>query len=968
MKTTKKSKQLLSVKRLGDDAIPPELRHLRSHPAFELAYRFPQEGLKHLERMQCEQSLLFFFERAWREIDPAPLKINWHHECEAAHLEAVTRGEIRRIVFNVPPRTSKTLLVNICWPAWCWIQPKIAPLSGPQVKFMCISYGQRLSTEIATLARRLVMSEWYQSHWGDRVKIFDDQGRIDNFGNTAGGFRIATSMTGSTLGRGGDCVPGNTEVITVDGPKNISELDISAAPEYVLTYGKDKTPTYRRVIAITRRRAYCLWRIQTRSGNVVEATPTHRFFTERGFVQSMALVAGDVLLRAVRDPGSTPSRRIGEKSASSWDGAVLQFDLRDDSQKYHGRETAMVLPRVWSKTPEQTEFQPRVVQRGMSPQSLCSTRCGSGHDPRTQLRNLQQKIPPEDQYSAGSILLPEMQGHCSFEGDDGYCQSSLSAWERRSRARRFGIKMVPDQERDYGSRRLAVHGLCASGQSASGTPYRSQSRQQRQTELDQPMRGMSPFTSCGAAFSIERDYVSVVEEICREEVVYDIQVEETETFFANGILIHNCRIIDDPQSVEDANSQIETENVIRTYREALQTRETDPQTSAEVLIMQRLGQDDLSGYILQKARDDVVHVMLPMRHIPEAHCTTQWYDDPRTERDELLWPEQFPESVVNSYEFELGPFSFAGQFMQQPIPRGGGIFKSQWFESWPPLDENGDVPVGSIINLDRQPATARDYELRRARIVFPALEYVVAWCDTAHTAKQENDFCAMVVLGVFRAEGRGRLERAADGQYIRVADDYGYPKVMVLGGWLKRLTIHGPPLEIPPGVDLKEWNGPHYLAERQKSWGLVEWIHHSCRHFKVDYLGIESEAAGHELGAELHRLNADDTWSVELIPSRRIAHGGKEARAYAVQGLVSSGQVFLPTFPDGTYPSWLDPILDQILMFPRGSHDDAVDAFIGALWHLRSVGIFDRREEWEKVEDQARICISNQPAELPYDL
>jgi predicted phage terminase large subunit-like protein len=339
-----------------------------------------------------------------------------------------------------------------------------------------------------------------------------------------------------------------------------------------------------------------------------------------------------------------------------------------------------------------------------------------------------------------------------------------------------------------------------------------------------------------------------------------------------------------------------------------------------------------------------------MRHIPEAHCTTPWYDDPRTERDELLWPEQFPKEVVDNYEFELGPFSFAGQFMQQPVPRGGGIFKNEWFEAWPPLDEMGEPPIGAIVN---------------GRIIYPALEYVVAWLDTAHTIKEENDFCAMLTFGVFRAEGKGRIERQADGQYIRVADDQGYPKVLLLNAWLKRLTIHGPPEELPTGVDLKTWNSPQYLLERQKNWGLVEWVHHTAKRYKVDHLGIETQAVGHQLEQELHRLHSDATWSVELVPAR----GDKVARAYAVQGIVSSRQVYLPTFPDGTYPSWVDPCLDQILMFPKGRHDDATDAFCAGLKHLRDIGIFERRGEYEIAEEQSRIWIPGQQRlELPYDL
>ena len=143
---------------------------------------------------------------AWPQFDPAPVKLNWHHELIAEHLEAVTRGEIRKLLISVPPRCSKTNLVNVCWPAWIWAQPqeRSGPLSGPQVRFMCISYGQTLSIDVATTARRLVLGPWYQGHWGQRVVPLDDPSSKENFGTTAGGYRLATSMSGATLGRGGD--------------------------------------------------------------------------------------------------------------------------------------------------------------------------------------------------------------------------------------------------------------------------------------------------------------------------------------------------------------------------------------------------------------------------------------------------------------------------------------------------------------------------------------------------------------------------------------------------------------------------------------------------------------------------------------------------------------------------------------------------------------------------------------------
>lgn len=159
------------------------------------------------EREECERSLIAFFIRAWREIgEPGEPEINWHHEKVAAYLEALARGDIRDEIINIPPRCTKSLMCTVCFPAWVWCQPPEhqGPLMGPHVKFFCLSYGATLAEDMAVKMRRLVIGEWYQRLWGERVQIQPDQAARSNFANTAGGERISSSIEGGILGRGGD--------------------------------------------------------------------------------------------------------------------------------------------------------------------------------------------------------------------------------------------------------------------------------------------------------------------------------------------------------------------------------------------------------------------------------------------------------------------------------------------------------------------------------------------------------------------------------------------------------------------------------------------------------------------------------------------------------------------------------------------------------------------------------------------
>lgn len=141
------------------------------------------------------------------------------------------------------------------------------------------------------------------------------------------------------------------------------------------------------------------------------------------------------------------------------------------------------------------------------------------------------------------------------------------------------------------------------------------------------------------------------------------------------------RIIwDDPHSSEGANSQAEREEAVRIFKETLPTRLVEPKTSAIVIVMQRLHESDVSGEIL--AGDyGYEHLMLPMEFEPDRRCTTSiGWSDPRTEEGELLFPERFPQEVIERDTKVMGEYAVAGQFQQRPAPRTGGFFEWEKLE------------------------------------------------------------------------------------------------------------------------------------------------------------------------------------------------------------------------------------------------------------------------------------------------
>jgi predicted phage terminase large subunit-like protein len=154
--------------------------------------------------------------------------------CE--HLEAVTNGQIRKLLINLSPRCGKTLVTSVCFPAWVWAQRDVSYLRGPQVRFLCGSYNDDLSLQSATRHRRLLLSPWYQRYWGRRFRLTPDQAAKSRFDCTAGGSRISTSARGLLLGIGGDC-------IIVDDPHNLHGAESEAERLQALNWWRELSST-----------------------------------------------------------------------------------------------------------------------------------------------------------------------------------------------------------------------------------------------------------------------------------------------------------------------------------------------------------------------------------------------------------------------------------------------------------------------------------------------------------------------------------------------------------------------------------------------------------------------------------------------------------------------------------------------------------------------------------------------------
>ena len=154
----------------------------------------------------------------------------------------------------------------------------------------------------------------------------------------------------------------------------------------------------------------------------------------------------------------------------------------------------------------------------------------------------------------------------------------------------------------------------------------------------------------------------------------------------------NLIIIDDPLKLGDAMSESVRSRVIEWYRSTLLSRGDDKTAARIVLVMQRVHQDDLAGYLQEQGGFEVLN-------LPAIAQRSETYElgDGRTytrQRGELLHPAHEPAHVLAELKREMGPIAFSAQYQQSPIPPGGTIIKRKWLT---PYDNIGLEPDDDII-------------------------------------------------------------------------------------------------------------------------------------------------------------------------------------------------------------------------------------------------------------------------------
>lgn len=161
----------------------------------------PEDALQNEQRRLLKYLIktdfVAFVEKVFHTVSPGVKYIpNWHIDCIAEYLLAMESGEIKKLIINVPPRSLKSIMCNVAWPAW---------LLGHQAtrRIISASYAQSLSNKHSTDCRLVMESPWYKETFPNAV-LSDDNNQKMKYVTTQRGHRIATSVGGVATGEGGN--------------------------------------------------------------------------------------------------------------------------------------------------------------------------------------------------------------------------------------------------------------------------------------------------------------------------------------------------------------------------------------------------------------------------------------------------------------------------------------------------------------------------------------------------------------------------------------------------------------------------------------------------------------------------------------------------------------------------------------------------------------------------------------------
>lgn len=137
-------------------------------------------------------------------------------------------------------------------------------------------------------------------------------------------------------------------------------------------------------------------------------------------------------------------------------------------------------------------------------------------------------------------------------------------------------------------------------------------------------------------------------------------------------------INDDPQNPKQANSE-QLRHTANEHVKTLSSRKVNKENTPMITVMQRLHQEDVTGYLLGRKGEGIRHICLPAELsdlVSPVELRERYVDG-------LLDPLRLNRNVLSEAMIDLGSMGYAGQYGQSPTAEGGNFVKADWFQKIP---------------------------------------------------------------------------------------------------------------------------------------------------------------------------------------------------------------------------------------------------------------------------------------------
>lgn len=621
----------------------------------------------------------------------------------------------RNLALCLPVGSGKSLIVEY-FITWCFAR-------SVDNTFCYNSHSDRLINRLSKECKDIIENPYW-------ILLFENQLKKDDRQRVNFSFEGAKNRTGLTAGTTGgaitglDCFDFNEPVATNNGWLKIGEivdkkLDVQILSNNIET-GENE---YKSILRYIKKEHSNLIEVILNNGLKVKCTPTHYFYTQRGYVQAQDLRFDDILVSYPFD------------------------DIKGTVKFFHKIFSGIIFIAYFFYFILAKDFFVPRNNSTFNPYSLCDippifptfNRCyvsisniifrsnnfsGSG-----VFSNINGLLFSKFKNIIGifSVARTRMMydrikhifGSCTIGEIFNIIVKFIPVKMSNIHFRRsYSNKCQCDQNMDKSFNRFSVFPQTNNFISSCTDPrFENNSSFNLFSAL---LKNITCFTSDFSVFSnaiksfISRDWKPFfIRRVSHDITSYCVTVCGNYNMYiggSQGVLVSNCGnpnidgfsgalIIDDPMDAGNARYEKSREEVVTFYDEKLSTRRRTPNTPT-ILIMQRLHLDDLVGWIEKNEPEQWEIVKIPALD----------------ENGQSFWEERYPVEELKHIQ-RINNFKFQSQYQQDPIASGGAVIKTEWFKYY---------------------SQSVEYQYKRIFITG----------DTAQKIKEHNDYSVFMVWGV----------------------------------------------------------------------------------------------------------------------------------------------------------------------------------------------------------------------------